>query len=32
MGSHPLGPKAVDGLLVPKGKASVLQTVHLITG
>ena len=32
MGPRPLGPKIIDGLLVPPGKASKLQTDHLITG
>ena len=29
---RPLGPKEIDGLLVPPGKASTLLTDHLITG
>ena len=32
LGPRPLGPKAIDGLLVPPGKASTLPTDHLITG
>ena len=28
----PLGPKEIDKLLVPPGKASLLLTDHLITG
>ena len=28
----PLGPKEIDGLLVPKGKAKTLLTDHLIIG
>ena len=31
-GPCPLGPKEIDGLLVPPGKASSLLTDHLITG
>ena len=27
-----LGPKEIDGLLMPPGKASMLLTDHLITG
>ena len=29
---RPLGPKEIDGLLVPPGKASTLLSEHLITG
>ena len=29
---RPLGPKEIDGLLVPPGKAYTLLTDHLITG
>ena len=29
---RPLGPKEIDGLLVPSGKAYTLLTDHLITG
>ena len=32
MGSRPLGPKEIDGLLVSPGKACSLLTDHLITG
>ena len=32
MGPCPLGPKEIDGLLVPPGKAYSLLTDHLITG
>ena len=32
MGSCPLGPKEIDGLLVSQYKAYTLLTVHLITG
>ena len=32
MDPRPLGPKEIDGLLVPPGKASSLMTDHLITG
>ena len=32
MGSLPLGPREIDGLLVPPGKASTLLTDHLSTG
>ena len=32
MGFHPLGPKEIDGLFVPPGKADTLPTDHLITG
>ena len=32
MRPRPLGPKEIDGLLVPTGKASSLLTDHLITG
>ena len=32
MGPHPLGPKEIDGLLVPPGKAYTLLIDHLITG
>ena len=32
MGTRSLGPKEIDGLLVPKGKAYTLLTDHLITG
>ena len=32
MGPRPLGPKEIDGLLVPPGKACSLLTDHLITG
>ena len=32
MGSHPLGPREIDGQLVPSGKAYTLLTDHLITG
>ena len=32
MGPCPLGPKEIDGLLVPPGKAYTLLTDHLITG
>ena len=31
MGSRPLGPKEIDGLLVPPDKAYTLLTNHLIT-
>ena len=31
-GGRPLGPKEIDGLLVPRGKACSLPTDHLITG
>ena len=31
-GAPPIGPKEIDGLLVPPGKASSLLTDHLITG
>ena len=31
-GSRPFGPKEIDGLLVPPGKAHTLLTDHLITG
>ena len=30
-GRHLLGPKEIDGLLLPPGKASKLLTDHLIT-
>ena len=30
-GPRPLGPKEIDGLVVPPGKASMLLTDHLIT-
>ena len=29
---RPLGPKEIDGLLVPPGKGYLLLTDHLITG
>ena len=32
MGPCPLGPKEIDGLLVPPGKAYTLLTDRLITG
>ena len=32
MGPRPLGPKEIDGLLVPPGKVSTLLAFHLITG
>ena len=32
MGPHTLGPKEIDGLLVPPGKAYTLLTDHLNTG
>ena len=32
MGPRPLGPKEIDGLLVPPDKAYTLLTDHLITG
>ena len=32
MGPRPFGPKEIDGLLVPPGKAFTLLTNHLITG
>ena len=32
MGPRPLGPKEIDGLLVPPGKAYTLPADHLITG
>ena len=32
MGTRPLGPKEIDSLLVPPGKAYTLLTGHLITG
>ena len=32
MGPGPLGPREIDGLLVPTGKAYKLLTCHLITG
>ena len=32
IGPRPLGPKEIDGLLVPRGKAHTLLTDHLITG
>ena len=32
IGLRPLGPKEIDGLLVPPGKPSLLLTDHLITG
>ena len=32
MGSRPLGPKVIDGLLVPPGKAYKLLTDYLFTG
>ena len=32
MGPRLLGPKVIDGLLVPAGKAYTLLTGHLITG
>ena len=32
MGTHPLGAKEIDGLLVHPGKAYTLLTDHLITG
>ena len=31
MGAHPPGPKEIDGLLVPPGKANILLADHLIT-
>ena len=31
MGAHPSGPKEIDGLLVPPGKANILLADHLIT-
>ena len=31
MGDFPSGPKEVDGLLVPPGKANTLLADHLIT-
>ena len=31
MGVRPLGPKEIDGLLVPPGKANTLLADHLIT-
>ena len=31
-GPSPLGPKEIEGLLVPPGKANTLLTDHLITG
>ena len=31
-GSHLLGPKEIDGVRVPPGKAYTLLTHHLITG
>ena len=31
MGVRPLGPKEIDGLLVPSGKANTLLADHLIT-
>ena len=31
-GTRPFGPKEIDGLLVPPGKASTLLTDHLLTG
>ena len=31
-GPHPLGPKEIDGLLVPPDKPYTLLTGHLITG
>ena len=31
-GPRPLGPKEIDGLLLPPGKACSLLTDHLITG
>ena len=30
MGPRPLGPKEIDGLLVPPGKAYTLLTDHLV--
>ena len=32
MDPRPLGPKEIDGLLVPPGKASTLLIDHLISG
>ena len=32
MGHCPLGPREIDGLLEPPGKAYTLLTDHLITG
>ena len=32
IGRRPLGPKVINGLIVPSGKASTLLTGHLITG
>ena len=31
-GPPPIGPKEIDGMLVPPGKAYVLLTDHLFTG
>ena len=31
MGPRPLGPRKIDGLHVPPGKSSTLQTDHLIS-
>ena len=31
MGVRPLGPKEIDGLLLPPGKANTLLADHLIT-
>ena len=30
-GYHPMGPKEIDGVLMPPGKAYMLLTGHLIT-
>ena len=32
MGPRPLGPKEIEGLLVPQGRAYTLLADHLITG
>ena len=32
VGPHPIGPKEIDGLHVPPGKASLLLADHLIAG
>ena len=32
MGPRPMGPKEIDGLFVPPGKAYTLLTNYLITG
>ena len=32
MGPRPMGPKEIDGLLVPPGKVYTLLTEHLIIG